>query len=99
MRFSMKTAISQHTTIVQAKEQLCSDLQGEVVILNFKNGEYYGLNAVGARIWNLIRQPKSVNEILNVLLQEYEAAPFHCQNDLMALLQELAAEELIEIQG
>lgn len=88
--------ISTSSVVVAAKDQVSSDLGEEVAILNLKNGVYYGLDAVGARIWNLIQEPKAVNEILDVLLDEYEVEPEHCERDLLALLEKLVAENLVE---
>jgi len=82
---------------VVAKEQVSCDLAGEAAILNMKNGVYYGLNPVGARIWNLIQQPKTVSDVLHTLLEEYEVDSDRCERDLVELLQKLAAQDLIEV--
>ena len=89
--------ISESSIITQTKEQVYSQIDGESVILNLKSGEYYGLNSVGARIWELIQEPKAVNEAQNLILAEYEVELEQCQNDLVALLQELAEAKLIDI--
>jgi hypothetical protein len=73
-------------------------MAGEAVILNLKSGIYYGLNPVGARVWSLIQEPKSVGNVLDTLLAEYDVEPDRCESDLMALLQDLAARELIKIE-
>lgn len=83
--------------VVVAKEQISSDLDGEAVILNLKSGVYYGLNTVGASIWNLIQQPRTISEIQDALLAEYEVEPQQCDRDLLAMLQEMEAEGLIEV--
>lgn len=63
-----------------------------------QDGVYYGLDAVGARIWNLIQEPRTMNEVHETLLKEYDVEPDRCERDLLALLQELAAAGLIEIK-
>jgi len=88
--------ISTSSVVVAAKDQVSSDLGEEVVILDLKQGVYYGLDAVGARIWDLIQEPKAVNEIRDVLLDEYEVEPERCERDLLTLLEELVAENLVE---
>lgn len=93
----MKGLISGHSILVVAKEQVSCDLGGEAAILNLKSGVYYGLDPIGARIWDLIQEPKSLNEIREILLKEYEVEPDRCERDLLALLQKLAAEGLIEV--
>lgn len=94
----MTTRVSKHSIIVAAKEQVSCDLAGEAVILNLKDGVYYGLDPVGARIWNLIKEPKTMTEIRDAILNEYEVDPDRCELDVMALLLELAAKDLIEIR-
>jgi hypothetical protein len=84
---------------VSAKDQVSSDLGGEVAILDLKAGVYYGLDAVGARIWSLIQEPITVNEIRDILLEEYEVEPERCEHDLLALLRRLADEGLVEVRN
>ena len=90
--------ISRGSTVVAAKDQVSSDLGEELAILNLKAGVYYGLDAVGARIWSLIQEPRKVDEIRDVLLEEYEVEPERCERDLFALLQRLASEGLIQVE-
>jgi Coenzyme PQQ synthesis protein D (PqqD) len=90
--------VSKNSIVVASSDQISSDLAGEIVMLNLKNGSYYGLDEVGARIWNLIQEPRSVGAVRDVILDEYDVEPGRCQSDLLALLGELAAAELIEVQ-
>ena len=91
--------VSGDSTVVAAKDQVSSDLGGEVAILDLKAGVYYGLDAVGARIWSLIQEPRTVNEIRDILLEEYEVEPERCERDLLVLLQRLADEGIIEVEA
>jgi hypothetical protein len=56
------------------------------------------LDAVGARIWELIQDPRTVNEIRDALLEEYDVEMERCERDLLAFLDQLAAETLIEVR-
>jgi Coenzyme PQQ synthesis protein D (PqqD) len=91
--------VSGGSTVVAAKDQVSSDLGGEVAILDLKAGVYYGLDAVGARIWSLIQEPRTVIEIRDILLEEYEVEPERCERDLLVLLQRLADEGIIEVEA
>ncbi len=90
--------LSKNSTITVANQVVSCDLIDEAAILNLKDGIYYGLDPVGARIWNLIQTPRQVNEILETLLTEYDVTEEECQNDLLELLQELLNKELIKIE-
>lgn len=95
----MQGSVIKSSIVVAAKEQVSCDLGGEAAILNLKNSVYYGLNAVGVRVWNLIQEPKTADEVLCVLLEEYEVESNRCECDLLALLQELATHGLIEVHA
>jgi hypothetical protein len=53
---------------------------------------------VGATVWNFIQTPKTVEEILDLILQEYEVDSAQCEQDLLVLLEELLASDLIEVK-
>ncbi|MEO0970579.1 MAG: PqqD family peptide modification chaperone [Cyanobacteria bacterium J06639_18] len=91
--------INDSAIISAAKEQISSDLGGEAIILNLKSGVYHGLNEVAAKIWNIIQNPKSVNDVRTILLEEYEVDFQQCDRDLKELLQELTKVGLIEINN
>ena len=94
----LKQRTSPASIVVAIRDQVSADLAGEAAILNLKSGVYYGLNAVGARIWSLIQEPKSVEDIRDAILNEYDVDPERCESDLLQLLQQLAAEGLIEVE-
>ena len=48
--------------VVAARQQISCDLADEVAILNLESGVYYGIDAVGALIWNLVQQPRTRSE-------------------------------------
>ena len=93
----MGKIVSLSSTVVAAEGQVSSDIGDEVAILDFKAGMYYGLDSVGARVWNLIQEPRTVGEIRDILTSEYEVDPQRCERDLVALLNRLVDEGLVEV--
>jgi coenzyme PQQ synthesis protein D (PqqD) len=87
------------STVVVASEQVSCRLAEEAVILSLKAGVYYGLNPVGARIWELIQHPTTVTRVRDAIVGEYDVGPERCEREVLALLGDLAARELIEIQN
>jgi hypothetical protein len=83
---SMSPTISDRSVVVATKDQVSCDLAGEAAILNIKNGVYYGLDPVGARIWNLIQEPRAFAEIQNAITDEYDVEPERCARDLKSLV-------------
>lgn len=89
--------ISDASIVVAIAEQVSSNLDGETAILNLKSGVYSGLNQIGSHIWNLIQKPQTVREIKEILLQEYEVDAETCERDVIELLLNLQAADLIEV--
>jgi hypothetical protein len=90
--------LSLESVIVATPEQVSCALADESAILNMKNSVYYGMNSVGTRVWNLLGEPKTIVQLRDTLLAEYEVEPERCERDLLQLLEQLRAEGLIEIQ-
>ena len=90
--------ITTYSTIVAIPEHLACDLAGEAALLNLSNSVYYGLNTVGARIWQLIQAPVGVLHVRDTLVSEYQVEPARCEFDLLALLESLHSEGLIRVQ-
>ena len=89
--------ISKDTIVVVSKELAAADLGDEVAILNTKNGVYYSLNPVGATIWSLIQEPRSVGDVCEALVTQYDVERDRCEHDTIAVLQQLAENELIDV--
>ncbi|HOI39806.1 MAG TPA: PqqD family peptide modification chaperone [Methanobacterium sp.] len=94
----MKIELTLDSTVQIDNEVVSCDLVDEAAILNMKDGVYYGLNSVGARIWNLIQKPMKVSDILDTLLDEYDVEKDVCMTDLMELLGQLLEKELVKVE-
>jgi hypothetical protein len=92
-----RESISLDATVVASQEQASADLGDEAAILNLIDGVYYGLDPVGARIWKLIQEPRTVREVRDTLLDEYNVDADRCEHDLIVLLTELAEHDLLTI--
>lgn len=89
--------ISTNTQVKASNDQVSCELAEETAILDMKTGIYYGLDPVGARIWELIQQPMAVSGIVAQLLDEYDAEEEQVTQDVILLLSQLQERELIEI--
>lgn len=92
------STLSLDSMVIQSANQVSTSLGAETVILGLVSDEYYSLKDVGAHIWEMIAAPKMVKEIRNAILNKYAVEPDRCERDLLAVLQELADEGLVEIK-
>jgi PqqD family protein of HPr-rel-A system len=86
-----------NTKIVVAQDAISCDLDGEAVILHVGSGTYFGLNPIGAEIWNRIREERSVSEICEQLMTEYDVSKEQCETEVMALLHRLSEQGLVQM--
>ena len=53
---------------------------------------------IGARVWNLIHEPRTFAELRAILLDEYDVDETRLESDLHTLSTQLADKDLVEIQ-
>lgn len=68
---------------------------GEAVLLDIESGEYFALNPVGSRIWELSDGTKSTAEIVSVICDEFDVAEEVATADVRDVLDELEKEKLV----
>lgn len=76
---------------------LIREVAGEAVLLNLNNEQYYGLNAVGLRMWQVLTAGRNIEQTVEELLQEYDVDRATLEGDILQLLEELAGQGLVEI--
>lgn len=67
----------------------------EMVLLDFQSGMYYGLDPIGARIWQLLAAEHSLGDIVETILGEYDVAREEVERDIDRLVEELERRGLV----
>ena len=91
----MQIQAEQKITI--SPDVLFQEVSGELVLLDLSSESYFGLDAIGARIWGLLESGASVGDVLDTLMQEYEVERGTLEADLGELLDKLAKAGLISM--
>ena len=87
MNISDKMSIPQQVMSRQVGE--------ETVILNLEGGVYFGLDRIGARMWQLMTEGRTLAEIAATMHEEYEVERETLEGDVLRLAQELFDQGLI----
>ena len=77
---------------------LYRDVQGEGVLLHLDSGEYFGLDEVANRFWQLIVEKGDLAQVEAVMLAEFDVEHVTLSTDLHRLTAELVAKRLIEVE-
>jgi pyrroloquinoline quinone biosynthesis protein D len=88
-------AIQPSTRLQRNEGILTQEAAGTIVLLSLEIGQYYCLDGVGGRAWELCDGHRTVSEIAGLLSEEFDAPAATIERDLMELLTNLADENLL----
>jgi hypothetical protein len=83
--------------VVVPKHVLVRHLDGESVMLNLETEQYFGLDATGTRMWQLVTAAPTVDAAYAQLLDEFEVEPELLRTNLTELLSRLLENDLLSI--
>ena len=81
---------SDNDRVSASKDAVACEFGNGLALLDMRSNIYYSLNSVGAYIWELIQEPKSISEIRSAVLERYNVEPERCKADVDGLLKGLA---------
>ncbi|MBJ7416627.1 MAG: PqqD family protein [Niveispirillum sp.] len=64
-------------------------------MLDVRSGQYFNLDPIGSRIWNFLTGPIEVETLCRALAEQFDAPQQVIESDVLALMDELAAKNLI----
>lgn len=86
------------TSVIQwDPNQIAATVDREIVILSVERGSYFGLDDIGSEIWEKLANPTPIAAICDALADKYESDRPTIERDVLALLEQMAAEGLISI--
>lgn len=84
--------------IVASADVVSRIVDGEAVLLDLASGKYFGLNEVGSRLWEHVRDEITVGLLCERLQGEFEVDAPTLRSDVDELLHELADKQLITVR-
>ena len=69
----------------------------ETVILDLASGTYFGLDPIGACIWQLMGEGKTLMEICDAMQATHDVSRADIERDVLALAEELQVQHLVSI--
>lgn len=87
--------MSRFSTVRLSADVIFRELDGEAVLLDFASGRYFGLNAVGTRVWTLLAAGESVDAAIDAVTREFDASEDQVARDVEELINELVSRGLL----
>lgn len=74
---------------------LCTEVDGETVIMNAETGQYFGFNSVSTDIWNFMEDEITFNSLIEKLVSEYEVEKSVCDQQTRSVLASMLVRKII----
>jgi Coenzyme PQQ synthesis protein D (PqqD) len=95
----MNEPITLACRVVARHDVLFRDLDGEMVLLDLRTGVYCSLDPLGTRIWVLTQEGRSLADIVEALVEEYDVTTERFSADLLDFVASLRKKGLVEVEG
>ena len=89
--------LTKETNIKKSPNAIESEIDGDIVLMNIYNNEYYSMDSIGSSIWKMLEEPKTIAEIIEQLLEKYDVSPETCEKDTLKFLNQLLDKQIIII--
>jgi len=90
----MQTAVLPQKVNISSKA-LFQEIENEMVILDLAKEQYYGLDDVGARMWQLLSEHGDTTVVVKQLSTYYDADEITLSRDLAQLIEKLRQAGLV----
>jgi len=87
--------INLETCPKRGEQIIAQKAANDVVLLNMEDGNYYSLNEIGSRVWELCDGNHSVSQLVATLAGEYDAPAQALERDVVELLEDFRKGKLI----
>ncbi|MGJ3196260.1 lasso peptide biosynthesis PqqD family chaperone [Peribacillus frigoritolerans] len=82
----------------QSPGNIVSDMDGEKVMLSVQKGKYYNLGELGGEIWDLMKEPVTIQELVAALQSQYDVEQTKCEKQVTDFINQLLEQGLVKIE-
>jgi len=84
--------------VLFSERVFAQEVDGEMVLLDMADENYFGLDAVGSDIWRLLQDGKNLKESHGLLVEMYEVSPRQLEEDIVEFVQKLLDAGLVQLE-
>ncbi|WP_369900972.1 PqqD family protein [Bacillus manliponensis] len=83
--------------VIFDEEIFTSKGENNFVILNYKTGIYFGLDEMGTTFWELLKQYREPQRVVDHIINEYEVDEELVWKDLYLFLEKLVQNQIVTV--
>lgn len=89
--------LAPNSLLIRSPDLVATELDGDIVMMHIKSGQYFGISGVGTRIWAMLDRPITLDDLTRGIVTEYLVDEQTCRKDIMAFVEALMAQEAVQI--
>lgn len=89
-------AMNIHTQYRRHPHVLAARVDDELVMTSMQAGNYYGIGGIGTLVWELLAEPRSIAELVEAVVADYDVERNQCTADLAGFLDRLVDLDLVQ---
>ena len=90
--------ITEKSIISRDENPLANELDGEVIMMDPEDGNYYNLNRVGSVIWDFLEKPATLDDIVKKILSKFDTTEEACRKDAVDYIEKMHEYGLMKIE-
>lgn len=91
--------IDLNSVITRNPEIIFSAMDDEIVMMSVNQGLYFGVDKIGARIWQLLENPHPVEELIVLLTNRFNVSREDCERDTLTFLNDMLNKKVILVSN
>ncbi|MFA7486661.1 MAG: lasso peptide biosynthesis PqqD family chaperone [Lysobacteraceae bacterium] len=88
--------MSSKTVYRRNADILAANVDDDLVMMSIRAGNYYNIGGVGTLVWELLSQPRSLDDLIDGVVADYDVERERCAADIGAFVEKLVSLNLIE---
>lgn len=96
---SSEDAASPFRQFRQSDDVVSSRLGDAGVLVHLQTNRIFELNATGVRVWELIGEGRTLDQIERLLQEEFDVTPEQVRQEVSELVAALSREGLLDVDG
>src|SRR6476469_6724308 len=96
---TLAATVTLSTIVVAMEDQISTPMKNETVLLHLKTGKYYSLNRAGTLVWEQVKEPVSLGQIVDVMLTKFNVDRARCEVDVQNIIASLLDAGFIQAQS
>jgi hypothetical protein len=87
--------IGEATLIRRTASVLTAEIDKQIVMMDIESGRYLGLDDIGSVIWKRLETPRTLGDLVDSLVEDYDAERAVIAQDVRELLKEMATQGIV----